>query len=80
MLGWNKDDWKNWMGHRGVPGLVANAQQTLGGMMGGMFPQFGGGGDGGDPTNLAELLSMMNRQGGQQSGQGGSYLGGQGFI
>jgi hypothetical protein len=78
MFGWNRDDWKNWMGHRGVPGLLSNFQQTLGGMFGG-----GGGGsmEGGEPTNLAELLSMMNRQGGQQGGQGGgSYLGGQGFI
>ena len=78
MFGFNRRNWGNYFGLRGLPGTFENIQQ----MMAQMNPQ-GGGYEGGmgNATNLSELFSQMRGQGdgGGQSG-GGSYLGGNGFI
>ena len=81
MFGWDSHDWGNYLGFRGIPGMIETQNSTLAGLLGG--GQGGGQGmeDFGGGMNLSELLSMMNRGGGPGSGGGQNpYIGGQGLI
>jgi len=77
MFGWNRRDWGNYLGFRGIPGMMETQNSTLAQMMGGGQQQ----GYDGSATDLSGLLSMMRGQSGGGSTMGNNpYIGGQGLI